>query len=218
MESCWFKLKQIYSPAPRIDSLGTSEETSPICLGHIIPDLKHLDQAINRGSIEPFPNGMNVWETPVIGLEWDDGTEKATIQKLFRQSLDDFCHFQFLESVFVEPTGPYVEKCLEHPSVAAHIDEAKKLYSGTWSIFMITGIMIARSSKEESVEAKDDIVWAIRLAKIYNDAANVVVGLQSWITESKGEAEVDVAAAVAAGGLEGFEVIEDKDIGASFVV
>ncbi|KAH8812456.1 hypothetical protein F5884DRAFT_310233 [Xylogone sp. PMI_703] len=215
MESCWFKLKQTNTPVPKIDSLGTGKETAPVCLGHIIPDLQRLDQAINKGSIEPFPNSMHIWETSVVGFDWSDHAAAANTQTVFRRSRDDFSTFRYLDSVIVEPTKAYVEKCLKHSAVATHIEEAQKLHAGRWSMFMITGIMVA---KIEPSGSESDFIWAIRLAKIHGGAERFILGLKSWISDTEDEGETNVTTVVKAEGLKKFEVVRDDDLGATFVV
>ncbi|KAF3293391.1 hypothetical protein TWF132_004711 [Orbilia oligospora] len=78
MENCWFVLKQTHYPAPDADSMRKGKPTGPISLGHIIRDLKHLDQVINAESIEPFTRAMQIWQTRMVDFKWSQAEEQAT--------------------------------------------------------------------------------------------------------------------------------------------
>ena len=177
MENCWFKLKQTHYVAPDVKTLGTSVETSAICLGHIISDLEHLDQVLNRGQIKPFkkitPNDavtreFQVWPSKVTDFDWADtvnvGHEahaqaaaplagaglsgKATIKAIFRESVTNFAHFDSLEYVTFQPDKRYArDACEEVEEVRSEIARQKLLKGGRWSLYMITGLVIARNGK-----------------------------------------------------------------------
>ncbi len=58
MEKVWFKLRQTdYPPGPEETILaGSGDDTSaPICLGHFVSDLKHIDFPINSGRYPGLP-------------------------------------------------------------------------------------------------------------------------------------------------------------------
>lgn len=173
MDKVWFKLRHTHNPAPDEKTLGTSTETGPILLGQFIPDLNHLDQVINRGDIKPFPGEMKVWHSQTIKFKWDDSQStqadasvsarapavtaagvdiQATASGAFRKSVENYSEFESLDCYIVNPVKSYVNEYLAGGSVADHVKSEKTL--GTWKLFMITGIMIARgantSNKEET--------------------------------------------------------------------
>ncbi|CAG1967415.1 unnamed protein product [Fusarium graminearum] len=173
MESVWFKLKHTHNVAPDVTKLGMTEETGPILLGHFIPDLDHLDQVINRSAIHPFPPSMDIWPSRTVEFEWADSksshvgasgsvaipthataglTLKASARVAFRQSVENFAKFDSLDSYIVNPTNAYIHKCIQNGPVAEYI--AAKGMPGTYKLFMITGIMIARAARTSHKEEK----------------------------------------------------------------
>ncbi|KAL2692429.1 hypothetical protein Neosp_002838 [[Neocosmospora] mangrovei] len=172
MDKVWFKLRHTHNPAPDEETLGTSTETGPVLLGQFIPDLNHLDQVINRGDIKPFPGEMKVWHSQTIKFKWDVSRStqadasasarasavaaagldiQASASGVFRKSVENYSEFESLDCYIVNPVKSYVNEYLAGGSVADHVKSEKAL--GTWKLFMITGIMIARgantSNKEE---------------------------------------------------------------------
>lgn len=171
MEKVWFKLRHTHNPAPDATTLGTANETGSILLGHFIPDLNHLDQVINRGSIKPFPGDMQIWPSQTIKFKWNASRFKqidasgyanapaaaaagleiqATASVVFRQSVENFAEFESLECYIVNPVKSYINGYLENGPVADYVKPEKTL--GTWKLFIITGIMIARGAKTSDKE------------------------------------------------------------------
>ncbi|KAH7202856.1 uncharacterized protein BKA55DRAFT_531398 [Fusarium redolens] len=166
MDKVWFKLRHSHNPAPDVSTLGTNQETGPVLLGHFIPDLNHLDQVINRGGIKVFPGEMKVWLTRTINFRWDSSKShdvnacvsatapaavaagadvQSSASAAFRGSVENFAEFEALDCFIVDPVKSYIDNYLAEGPVADHITSHKLL--GTWKLFMITGIMIARGAK-----------------------------------------------------------------------
>ncbi|RSM08194.1 hypothetical protein CEP52_004868 [Fusarium oligoseptatum] len=171
MDKVWFKLRHTHNPAPDVKTLGTSTETGPILLGQFIPDLNHLDQVINRGDIRPFPGDMQVWPSQTIKFKWENSRStqadasgsarapgvaaagldiQATASGAFRQSVENYSEFESLDCYIVNPVRSYINECLAEGLVADHVKSEKTM--GTWRLFMITGIMIARGAKTSNEE------------------------------------------------------------------
>ncbi|EGU72585.1 hypothetical protein FOPG_17915 [Fusarium oxysporum f. sp. conglutinans race 2 54008] len=170
MEKVWFKLRQTDYPPPTLESMGTGAETGPICLGHFIESLKRMDFVLNRGAIKPFPPSMPVYPTDVTHFKWQaaldkhagggmgagvpiaalaGATVKANVQLAFQQSVQGWEEYERLDTYIVQPNLPYVEDCLEGDELAAHVNG--KL---AWSVFMITGIKVARKGKKTVAEER----------------------------------------------------------------
>ena len=194
-EDCWFKLKHTHYPAPDIKTLGTVTETGPICLGHVISDLRHLDQVLNRGQIKPFTKihpeddtvteVIKIWPSKVTHFDWSDvrSTEsqahvqadvpmggtgvagKAKIQAIFRESVADFEHFESLDYVIFQPGRDYAMKAVKVSGGAKEeMAKQKLLKGGRWTLYMVTGLVLARNgsykrdeSKGRSLEATGDV-------------------------------------------------------------
>ncbi|KAG4280592.1 hypothetical protein FPRO06_11925 [Fusarium proliferatum] len=172
MESVWFKLKHTHYTAPDVATLGTEgRETGPILLGHFIPDLNHLDQVINQGCIKAFPDDMEVWPSKTIEFQWEDSQSNqagvsgsmtvptdttagiggnTSAQVAFQQSVENFAKFKSLDCYIVNPVNHYINDCIKQSALADHIKTEKRF--GTWKVYMITGIMIARGAKTSHKE------------------------------------------------------------------
>lgn len=162
MEKVWFKLKQPDYPPPTEESMGTDKETGPICLGHFISDLKHIDFVLNRHELEEFPATMPVFATTALKFKWDDSsssetggelgggapiaaaagmTFKANLKTIFKKEISNHEEFDRLDKYIVQINKPYVARCL------ASIESLEKYTDKPWwSMFVITGIMVARGA------------------------------------------------------------------------
>ena len=170
MENCWFILRQSHYPPPK-DGIG------PIQLGHIIPDLRHLNQVIN-GNPYPYPRGIAVYEHRRGDLEWEIESQngvnlsgKALLpiphtgglvsvgggaNYAFKRSVSRFWEFEALDVMFIQPTRAYIEDWLDDDQVKEYVDKHKNL--GSWSLFMITGLTIARGARgHQKEEDRHDI-------------------------------------------------------------
>ncbi|KAI1069300.1 hypothetical protein LB507_008585 [Fusarium sp. FIESC RH6] len=173
MEKVWFKLRQADHFPSSEDTilLGDGDDSqATICLGHFISDLKHLDFPLNRGSILPFPRRMVVYRSSVLNFTWDDSkitspginlaagvpvlaatgiTVGASLQTAFMRTVANHESYDHLDTYTVQPREEYIEGCLEQ-------EKLKKYVKGkvSWSMFMITGIKVARAGKREVQEAK----------------------------------------------------------------
>lgn len=175
MEKVWFKLRQTDYPPPPEETIlagdGDGDDScAPICLGHIIPDLKHLDFPINRGAIHPFPPRMRVFNTNTLDFRWEKTTAehtginigasappvlaavgitvKASLLVAFAQSVETHEAYARLDTYIVQPTKRYVDECLKR-------EELKEYIGGrlSWFVFIITGIMVARGGTRDTKSA-----------------------------------------------------------------
>ncbi|EHK42493.1 hypothetical protein TRIATDRAFT_319911 [Trichoderma atroviride IMI 206040] len=167
MDRVWFKLRQThYSPSPVENILAGDGDDSqaPLCLGHCIADLKHLDFPINAGAVVAFPQRMAVFSSHIIDFKWERkrsfatslalatnapvaaalglATVKASVSIAFKRSVSQYEEFSRLDTYIVQPTRRYVEQCLERDEVKNYIG-----HKGNWSFFMITGLRVARAGK-----------------------------------------------------------------------
>lgn len=165
---CWFVLKQTHYPPPEIPTNGTGKLKGPICLGHIIPDLRHLDSVINRRDLLPIPPEMPIYSTKSWELAWKvnnaDGidlfanvrapiaaavglTVQGDVGVAFERTVGKYWEFEALETAIIQPTAAYIEDSMETDEVVAYVKRQGPLRSS--SSFMITGIIIAKGSKYE---------------------------------------------------------------------
>lgn len=177
MENCWFVLKQTHYPPPTLPENGIGVTTGAICLGHIIPDPKLLDNVINTKAELKFGPDMPIYPTTSWELRWErnkglnvglsadvgvpvaaaaGATVSAAAGLAFQKSVKNFWEFESLETFIIQPTKSYIADSLEEEKVAEHIEESK--HFNAWSVYMITGITIARGGKggREEFEKKDE--------------------------------------------------------------
>ncbi|KAF7502927.1 hypothetical protein GJ744_004803 [Endocarpon pusillum] len=170
---CWFVLKQTHYPPPILPKNGTGRlsGSGPICLGHLIPDLKHLDDVINRHGPLDIPPDMPIYPTKAWNLTWEvkknggmDISGKGgvpiaaaaglTIEQdagvAFKRTTQNFWKFKSLDTAIFQPTSEYVEDSVEDDEVVAYLEKRGLFRSST--LFMITGIIVARGTKSETSE------------------------------------------------------------------
>ena len=168
MEKVWFRLRQTDYPPPTVESLGTQTETGPITLGHFVASLRSIDFVLNRGAVMHFPPSMPVYTTEATRFRWDAEksnsigagagagapvaamagvTLEATVQLAFARSVQDHQAYERLNTYIVHPSRTYIEDCLDKAELAAHVKG--KL---AWSVFMITGIKVARKGRQTTSE------------------------------------------------------------------
>lgn len=170
---CWFVLRQTHYPPPDLPEFGVGIAKGPICLGHVIPDLEHLDNVINNKGPNEFPSDMQIYPSTAWDLAWEasrtdgvglEGTAGAPIAAAaglefslsagvaFQKSIRNSNQFQKLETFIFQPTAEYVDDTVDDPQVAQYINQHTTL-GFSKSIFLITGIIIARgatTSREET--------------------------------------------------------------------
>jgi hypothetical protein len=170
---CWFVLQQTHYLPPVIPKNGTGTTSGPICLGHLIPDLKHLDNVINRHEPLKIPPDMPIYPTKVwnltcevnksegVGVSGDAKipiaaaagfTIKLDVGIAFQRSIQNFWEFESLDTFIIQPTREYVEDSVENEEVSAYLQ--KRGLFGSSSLFMITGMIIARGAKRKASEVR----------------------------------------------------------------
>ncbi len=173
---CWFVLRQTHYPPPEFEPQGFGVVSGPICPGHLIPDLRHIDNVINRGKPLHIPPSMPLHRTEGWNLKWDLGTKagsgissKFTVpvtaasvgltvgteaQLAFQQSIQNYWDFDSLECRIIQPTRGYIDDVMESDDLAIYFKRKGLLKSS--SLFMITGVIIARGANNvTAIESRD---------------------------------------------------------------
>jgi hypothetical protein len=162
MDKCWFVLNQTHYPPP-----DENNANGPLCLGHLIHDLRRLDHVLNPDGPLPLPRNMSIHRTKKFDLEWADQDNKELelgthagaplletagmvsvsghVGVAFQNSVQHHCAFAELETWIIQPTATYVEDSLKDEAVARSLPYMDRLLSRRQ--FMITGLMIARGAK-----------------------------------------------------------------------
>lgn len=163
---CWFVLRQTHYPPPKLPKNGIGKTEGPISLGHLVPDLKHLDNVINRHGPLVVPPDMPIYETWAQDLTWDSGNVResdfsgkvsvpiaaaagAVIRGeagfAFKKTVQSHWEFERLETIIFQPTDEYVEESVKMDEVTAYLKNCSPLH--TSSMFMVTGIIVAKGTK-----------------------------------------------------------------------
>jgi hypothetical protein len=176
MEKCWFILRQTHYAAPeyKYPGMAYGEAEGPVRLGHFIPSPKEIDQVINSDGITPFPRDMKIWATTAVNLRFSNKTEKdietsakggapiiaaagmtikAEAGLVFQRIMGNTWAIDRLDTQIVQPTMAYLEECRESTQVAEWVEKKKVL--GTWKVYMVSGLMIARGAKNERKETSE---------------------------------------------------------------
>lgn len=175
MEKCWFVLKQEHFPPPEIPDSGIGIAKGAISLGHIIPDANNLDYVINRNKGIDFTPSVPIYHTKYVGLDWKRNTSReaegameaavplspavpASAQQnakaAFSQTEKNHKEFDTLDRYIIQVDRKFIRKILADEEVEEHIQRTKGKLCGSWSVFMITGIMVAKGAKGEFGESK----------------------------------------------------------------
>ncbi|KAF3925334.1 hypothetical protein ABW20_dc0108987 [Dactylellina cionopaga] len=172
MEKCWFVLKQTHYAPP-----DTKARTGLIQLGHLIPDLKRLDQVINveSGPLK-FRRGMVVSKSHLEGLTFGHKTGRevnaevnatvpiaaaagavsagAQVGTSFKKTVENNWEFERVETEIFQPTRAYVADSLQNPEVQEYLKTATTF--SRWTMFMISGIAVAvRGGKHTGSESTE---------------------------------------------------------------
>ncbi|KAK3329198.1 hypothetical protein B0H66DRAFT_540418 [Apodospora peruviana] len=167
MDKCWFVLGHVDITPPDIPQSGTGFIKGPLCPGHLVPGPPHLDEVINGDGPEEVPPDMPIrlvtstefsWqnqkgrtiapsasvEAPITTTVGITGSVNAAIA--FKKTTSQHWQFASLDTYTFHPTREYIEDSLENEHVAAFITNKKRPVLGTWHVFMVTGIKIARGA------------------------------------------------------------------------
>lgn len=178
MDKCWFVLRQSHYPPPRNQDCedGSVKQSGPLCLGHFVSDLKHLDQVINSDGPVHIPLEVPMFETQAANFEWESTKEKgldfsanasvpvaaaagltakAELGVVFKRNVQRYWEFERLETSIIQPNRSYIASCLASAPLAEFV--GKRPTALPWSLYMITGLIIARGkSNSRTVEGREN--------------------------------------------------------------
>lgn len=179
MEEYWFVLEQSHYPPPQLPKNGLGIGNGAICLGHIIPDLTDLDGIINRSEEGiKFSPSVRVYHEESWSLDWqrDTGLEaglaanieapigagtpvsaKEQTKLAFEHTVKNYEEFDTLDEHTIQVNRLFISRILDDEAVAARLEQTKGVrlpgLGDCWSVFMITGMIIARGTKAKSGES-----------------------------------------------------------------
>lgn len=170
---CWFVLKQTHYPPPLLPRNGTGKVSGggPITLGHLIPDLNHLDNIINRRGPLEIPPDMPIYSTKQLdlrlegrisrGVELDAGADVPIASAVgltlqlgagvaFQRTVQNYWDFESLDTFIIQPTSEYIEDSVSDDEIVSYLQKRHSLRPPT--LFMITGLKIAHGTRLSSTE------------------------------------------------------------------
>ncbi|KLU87650.1 hypothetical protein MAPG_06645 [Magnaporthiopsis poae ATCC 64411] len=162
---CWFVLKSPF-PAPTLPAEGVGQARGPRCPGNLVPDLKRLNFVINsHPGPTKYPTDAPLWQLKRWDFNWKQTNSNSTSVSAkaatplegvgaetairFRSTVSDYWRFDCLETFELQLSPSYLQDSLEAPAVAKYVQDHKSPF-GLWSMFMVTGIMVARGASKES--------------------------------------------------------------------
>lgn len=146
--------------------MAAGKAEGPLLLGHILPGPKKTDEVVNSGGITPFPPDMRIWPTTAVDFRFSNSHERAVETNVgagapipvpapvtvnaeagvvFRRMMGSTWDIDQLDTQIMQPTLAYLEQCRRSPQVSAWVEKNKTL--GAWTLYMISGLMIARGAK-----------------------------------------------------------------------
>jgi hypothetical protein len=199
MDKCWFVLRQSHYPPPEYSEAEDSSRGA-ICLGHVIPDLKHLDAVINTDSPEPYPANMPVFTTKKWSLNWETDRGRqielsasgdapigpvqadASVKVVFQKSASNYSNFESLDTSIIQPTMAYIEDSLESELVQKELEGRKFLGVSFWTLFMVTGLVIARGAANKQHDLAEASTSGQARANVSGD---IGVGANASVSSKK---------------------------------
>ncbi|KAI3530065.1 hypothetical protein CSPX01_15074 [Colletotrichum filicis] len=163
---CWFVLPHTSYPPPLGLEDGTGHIKGPVCFGHLIPDLSQLDHIINVQGPSKIPADMPIYHTKTENKSWRQSSERSINQFVqmgapdiastgitatasasiaFQKTATNYGEFKSFDSYTIQVTPSYIEDSIATNEALRYIRKHQKM--GSWSLFMITGITIARGAR-----------------------------------------------------------------------
>ncbi|KAK8070438.1 hypothetical protein PG997_010641 [Apiospora hydei] len=201
----WFILQQYYYPAPEYTTDSVSGP-GPLRLGHIIPKWNLLENVINADGPQDLPPETPIHASTVCGsVSKMDGEAKqeqtadgrihvraaaaaamnVDPRKIRLPSNSLSMRVKALETQVIQPNLAYVKKSVAAKEIASFLPRTSTFLSPPQTVYMITGLMIARgatnpipscllnhfgrpaeANRNGIIVYATDSVWAIRLATI----------------------------------------------------
>lgn len=72
-------------------------------------------------------------------------TVGAELDAEFKKTTRNWAEFASLDTEVVQPSRAYIDQLLALPDVQEHIGRDSKARLGSWSVYVVTGLMIARA-------------------------------------------------------------------------
>jgi hypothetical protein len=194
LKSWWILPLSCRYPPPSLpdpEDEGIGQAKGAICPGHFIPTKeRHWNKIINRKGPLQYPPDMPLIHGEQWDMSWkaDSGHDarfsanvsgpslKATganvhadASAAFEASISNYWYFDKLDTFMVQPWDPYIAQSLGDEDIDRYIKKHTNPILGTWEVYMISGIVVARGAMMNNTFA--------RARKVEGHAASDVQGV-----------------------------------------
>ncbi|KAJ1322997.1 hypothetical protein MN608_11851 [Microdochium nivale] len=169
MDKCWFVLRQAHYAPPQYSSptraLGKTT-SGDLRLGDAVTSPAALYPLLSQGTLPLFTIDMRISSTQLCEFEWAASSERgiggsvaagapvataagitlgAELTAEFKKTVGTWAKFAAVDTEVVQPSRTYIDKLIAMPEVQEHIKHQNKLRLNQWTIYVVTGLMIARA-------------------------------------------------------------------------
>ncbi len=169
MNKCWFVLRQSFYTPPEYASptrAGGKTVGGDLRLGDVVPSPKDIYPILTQGQLPIFTPDMRISPSQLCEFTWDTKSEKenggtigagapiaavagatvnAELKVEFKKTMQNWGKFKTVDTEVVQPSRIYIDAVLAQPDVKDHIEQQKVLFLNQWTVFVVTGLMIARA-------------------------------------------------------------------------
>lgn len=170
MDKCWFVLRQTHYAAPEYakpSKAGGRTTSGDLRLGDIVTSPTALYPLLTQGNLPLFAIDMRISSSRLCEFAWEASSERGIggtlgagapivgaatgvtvgveLNAEFKKTTRNWAQFDSLDTEVVQPSRAYIDQLLALPDVQEHIGRDSKTRIGSWSIYVVTGLMIARA-------------------------------------------------------------------------
>lgn len=169
MNNCWFVLRQSSYTPPKYTTpsrAGGVTVEGDLRLGDVVPSPNNIYPVLSQGKLPRFSIEMRITSTRNCEFDWaierereDSGiiaggapmaaaigaTLNAEFSAEFKRTMKRWAKFKTLDTEKVQPSRTYINQVLALPDVQDYIEQHKLSVLNRWTVYVVTGLMIARA-------------------------------------------------------------------------
>lgn len=161
-------LKQTYFSPPSYEKLSKAggKAEGPLRLGDVVPSPKDLYPILTQGPLPVFSPAMRISTTKLCEFSWKtsttkdnealieagapiatevDSVVKTKLKSAFMSTMENWAEFKTMEHEIVQPSKLYIDGVLAIEDVNDCINQQKWPLLNQWTVYVVTGLMIARA-------------------------------------------------------------------------
>ncbi|EHK41815.1 hypothetical protein TRIATDRAFT_302204 [Trichoderma atroviride IMI 206040] len=169
MNNCWFVLRQSSYTPPKYTTpsrAGGVTVEGDLRLGDVVPSPNNIYPVVTQGKLPRFPIEMRITSTQDCEFHWAIESERedggiigggapvaapigaalnAEFSAEFKGTMKRWAKFKTLDTEKVQPSRAYIDRVLALPDVKEYIEHHKLPVLNQWTVYVVTGLMIARA-------------------------------------------------------------------------